>query len=130
MEKKIIKTAPPTNLRKFSAMAWKEGMEFVYQKDNTQIIHWYYCRICKKFLNVNLKNGTGSIRGHMKSHKNGKYEFKLEELQKLVAAAVEAGKERDFQPKDLKFPPANAWNLDLLTKKSNDTKICKYRSEH
>lgn len=112
LQKNIIKTAPPANLRKFPAQAWKEGMEFVFQRDNSQIFHWYYCRVCKKFFNLNLKNGTGTIRGHMKSHKKGKYEFTSEELQKLVAAASKAGR-RGFNS-DFMLPPPNAWNLDFL----------------
>lgn len=116
-EKNIVYTGPPPSNKKFSAQAWKDGMQFVYlTSGGKQILHWYHCNICGRFINTNLSNGTATVRTHILAHKKGqKYTFKADDLKILLALATKYGKRVGSRnAEDFILPPSAAWNLDFL----------------
>lgn len=122
-EKGIIYTGPPPEGNKrWRADTWKNGMQFTYMKSSkAELPHWYYCTICGKFVNSDVKNGTATVRGHLNTHTKGKRTFTMEQLRNVVSKLTKYGSKcGPIEAKDINLPmPGIPWDFDFLPGSSN-----------
>lgn len=115
LKQKVVKSGPPpppTRSRRFKAKAWKNGMKFLYYEGtNEEILNWYYCEKCGRFINCSLRGGTNPVRNHANSHLRAtKYTFTRQELELLLDHATRFGSRTGHvMAGNYQLPPADNW---------------------
>lgn len=111
-----ISTKAPTS-SKFRGEHWKICMEFVYlTENNSEINHWYYCKICKTFINTDLSHGTAPVSNHAMFHKHGaKLSLREQKFRQILSNATKYGATNGpREPEDFVFPTPINWDIDFL----------------
>lgn len=94
---------------------WKRGFHFLFYKDGTEAINWFYCDLCGSVQNVSLESGTSNLRNHLNRHENESYSISNSEFAEILYKmnAIERG---TLSLKDIRkcLPIKKRWSHDFI----------------